>query len=436
MYNPTDFFTESGDWKMLDIKFVRDNIEEIQKNIKKRNVKANAQLVVDLYKKKNELQLEIDELRKARNDNAAKMKQKLTDDERAKLIEEGKTLKSKISEIEEGSKKIDMQYFEEAMKLPNMTDPTSPVGSEEASIEIKKVGIIPEFSFQPKDHVTLGEELDIIDFDSGSDVSGNKFYYLKNEGALLELALVQYGITFLVKKGFTPYLTPDIAKASILEGIGFSPRGEETNIYSIENTEQCLVGTAEITLGGIYRNKVIDENNLPIKMVGFSHCFRTEAGAAGQATKGLYRVHQFSKVEMFIICHPEKSAEMLETLRGIEEELYQSLGIPYHVLNIATEDLGNPAYKKYDLEAWMPGRDGYGEITSTSNCTDFQSRRLNIKFKDKEGKRSIAHMLNGTVVAVPRVIISILENFQNEDGSVTIPKVLVPYTGFEKIEKK
>lgn len=436
MYNPPDFFTESGDWKMLDIKFVRDNIEEVQKNIEKRNVKANAQLVVDLYKKKNELQLEIDELRKARNDNAAKMKQKLTDDERAKLIEEGKTLKSKISEIEEESKKIDMQYFEEAMKLPNMTDPTSPVGSEEASIEIKKVGIIPEFSFQPKDHVTLGEELDIIDFDSGSDVSGNKFYYLKNEGALLELALVQYGITFLVKKGFTPYLTPDIAKASILEGIGFSPRGEETNIYSIENTEQCLVGTAEITLGGIYRNKVIDENNLPIKMVGFSHCFRTEAGAAGQATKGLYRVHQFSKVEMFIICHPEKSAEMLETLRGIEEELYQSLGIPYHVLNIATEDLGNPAYKKYDLEAWMPGRGGYGEITSTSNCTDFQSRRLNIKFKDKEGKRSIAHMLNGTVVAVPRVIISILENFQNEDGSVTIPKVLVPYTGFEKIEKK
>lgn len=421
---------------MLDIKFVRDNIEEVQKNIEKRNVKANAQLVVDLYKKKNELQLEIDELRKARNDNAAKMKQKLTDDERAKLIEEGKTLKSKISEIEEESKKIDMQYFEEAMKLPNMTDPTSPVGSEEASIEIKKVGIIPEFSFQPKDHVTLGEELDIIDFDSGSDVSGNKFYYLKNEGALLELALVQYGITFLVKKGFTPYLTPDIAKASILEGIGFSPRGEETNIYSIENTEQCLVGTAEITLGGIYRNKVIDENNLPIKMVGFSHCFRTEAGAAGQATKGLYRVHQFSKVEMFIICHPEKSAEMLETLRGIEEELYQSLGIPYHVLNIATEDLGNPAYKKYDLEAWMPGRGSYGEITSTSNCTDFQSRRLNIKFKDKEGKRSIAHMLNGTVVAVPRVIISILENFQNEDGSVTIPKVLVPYTGFEKIEKK
>lgn len=421
---------------MLDIKFVRDNIEEVQKNIEKRSVKANAQLVVDLYRKKNELQLEIDELRKVRNDNAAKMKQKLSDDERTKLVEEGKTLKNKIAEIEEESKKIDIQYFEEAMKLPNMTDPTSPIGSEEASIEIKKVGIIPEFSFQPKDHVTLGEELDIIDFDSGSDVSGNKFYYLKNEGALLELALVQYGINFLVKKGFTPYLTPDIAKASILEGIGFSPRGEETNIYSIENTEQCLVGTAEITLGGIYRNKVIDENKLPIKMVGFSHCFRTEAGAAGQATKGLYRVHQFSKVEMFIICHPEKSVEMLETLRGIEEELYQSLGIPYHVLNIATGDLGNPAYKKYDLEAWMPGRGGYGEITSTSNCTDFQSRRLNIKFKDKEGKRTIAHMLNGTVVAVPRVIISILENFQNEDGSVTIPKVLVPYTGFEKIERK
>lgn len=422
---------------MLDVKFIRDNIEAVQKNIEKRSVKADAGLVVELYNQKNRFQLEIDQLRKERNENAAKMKQKLSGEERESLTEEGKKLKRKIAELEEQSKAVEKRYIAEAMKIPNMTDPSSPEGGEEASVEIKRVGKIREFSFSPKDHVVLGESLDIIDFDSGAEVAGQKFYYLKNEGALLELALIQFGMQFLVKKGFVPYLTPDIAKASILEGIGFNPRGDENNIYSIENTDQCLVGTAEITLGGLYRDKILNEEELPIKMVGFSHCFRTEAGAAGQATKGLYRVHQFSKVEMFVICHPEESIAMLEKLREIEEELYQTLGIPYHVLNIATGDLGNPAYKKYDLEAWMPGRGGYGEITSTSNCTDFQSRRLNIRFKDKQNKeRKIAHMLNGTVIAVPRVIISILENFQNEDGSVTIPQPLIQYTGFDKITKK
>lgn len=421
---------------MLDIKFIRDNIESVEVNIKKRGVKADAKLVVELYNKRNKLQVEIDTLRNDRNENASKMKQKLSDADRAKLIEDGKELKIKIASLEEQITDIEKKYIDEAMKIPNMTDPSSPIGGEEASVELRKVGAIKEFSFKPRDHVELGELLDVIDFDSGSNVSGNKFYYLKNEGAMLELALVQYGMQFMVKKGFIPYLTPDIAKESILEGIGFNPRGEETNIYSIENTDQCLVGTAEITLGGIYRNKIVDEKELPIKMAGFSHCFRTEAGAAGQATKGLYRVHQFSKVEMFVITTPESSVEMLETLRGFEEEFYQSLGIPYRVLNIATGDLGNPAYKKYDLEAWMPGRGGYGEITSTSNCTDFQSRRLNIRFKDKDNNKTIAHMLNGTVVAVPRVIISILENFQNEDGSVTIPQVLVPFTGFDKISRK
>ncbi len=421
---------------MLDIKFIKDNVDLVKENIKKRQVNADVDKLIEVYNKKNSLQMEIDGLRNVRNENSAKMKQKLSDDERTKLIEEGKDLKTKIAALEEEIKVYEDNFFIESMKIPNMTDPSSPVGGEEDSQELKKVGQIRNFNFKPRDHVELAEILDVVDFDSGSSVSGNKFYYLKNEGALLELALVQFGLQHLVKKGFIPYLTPDIAKASILEGIGFNPRGTETNIYSIENTDQCLVGTAEITLGGIYKDKVLDVKELPVKMVGFSHCFRTEAGAAGQATKGLYRVHQFSKVEMFIICHPDESVKMLETLRETEEEIYTMLGIPYRVLNIATGDLGNPAYKKYDLEAWMPGRGGYGEITSTSNCTDFQSRRLNIKFKDDEGKRQITHMLNGTVVAVPRVIISILENFQNEDGSVDIPEALVPFTGFKKITRK
>lgn len=421
---------------MLDPKFIRDNIEAVKENISRRGVKACADLVVELYNTRNKLQVEIDSLRNDRNENAAKMKQKLSDAERAALIEEGKSIKQKVSELEEKIREAELRYTEEAMKIPNMTDPSCPTGGEEDSVELRKEGVIKDYSFKPKDHVELGEILDIIDFDSGANVSGQKFYYLKNEGALLELALINFGMQLMAKKGFTPYLTPDIAKASILEGIGFNPRGAETNIYSIANTEQCLVGTAEITLGGIYKDKMIDEASLPIKMAGFSHCFRTEAGAAGQATKGLYRVHQFSKVEMFVICTPEESADMLESLREIEEEIYKTLGIPYRVLNIATGDLGNPAYKKYDLEAWMPGRGGYGEITSTSNCTDFQARRLNIRIKDKQGNKVIAHMLNGTVIAVPRVIISILENFQNEDGSVNIPDALVPFIGLSKIERR
>ena len=421
---------------MLDPKYIRDNLEAVKHNILKRGVKADATLVIDLYNSRNKLQFEIETLRNDRNENASKMKQKLPEGERAVLIEEGKNIKVKVAELEEKIKEIELKYTEEAMKIPNMTDSSCPVGGEADSVELRKEGVIRNFSFKPKDHVELGDILDVIDFDSGANVSGQKFYYLKNEGALLELALINFGMQYMTKKGFTPYLTPDIAKASILEGIGFNPRGSETNIYSIENTDQCLVGTAEITLGGIYRDTIIDESALPVKMAGFSHCFRTEAGASGQATKGLYRVHQFSKVEMFVICTPSESEKMLETLREIEEEIYKALGIPYRVLNIATGDLGNPAYKKYDLEAWMPGRGCYGEITSTSNCTDFQARRLNTRIKDKAGNKNIAHMLNGTVIAVPRVIISILENYQNEDGTVDIPEILVPFTGFSKITRK
>ncbi len=282
----------------------------------------------------------------------------------------------------------------------------------------------------------MGSELDIIDFDSGALVSGQKFYYLKKGGALLELALIQYAMNKLYTKGFVPYLTPDVAKAEILKGIGFNPRGTETNIYSIADSDLCLIATAEITIGGMFSDRVLNENDLPYKIAGFSHCFRTEAGAAGLATKGLYRVHQFSKVEMFVICRPEESENFHKELLAIEEEIYQELKIPYRVLDIASGDLGNPAYKKYDLEAWMPGRHEYGEITSTSNCTDFQARRLNIRYKDITGKNRFVHMLNGTAVAVPRVIIAILENYQQPDGSVIIPDVLQIYmNGIKSIKK-
>ncbi len=362
------------------------------------------------------------------------MKQKLSQEERERLIEEGKNLKNKIAELEEKEREIEKKFMEELYKIPNLTHPATPIGdTDKDSVELKRVGKIKEFTFKPKDHTELAEILDIVDFENAAIVTGQKFYYLKNEGALLELALINFAMKKLISKGFIPYLTPDLAKSSVVEGIGFNPRGEETNIYSIANSDLCLIGTAEITLGGLYSNKILQEKELPVKMVGFSHCFRTEAGAAGLATKGLYRVHQFSKVEMFIFCKPEDSEKFHNELREIEEEIYNELEIPYRVLDIASGDLGNPAYKKYDLEAWMPGRNDYGEITSTSNCTDFQSRRLNIKYKDSEGKNHFVHMLNGTAIAVPRLIIAILENFQNSDGSVEIPIALRPFMGIEKI---
>ena len=419
---------------MLDVKFIRENLELVKENIKKRNVNADAEKVVEISNRRNELQHQSDIIRAKRNDNAQKMKAKLPDEERKILIEEGRKFKEDIAALEEEQKRLEEEYFIEAMKIPNLTHPLTPIGlTEEDSKEIRKIGKIPEFSFKPRDHTELAQKLDIVDFEAGASVAGQKFYFLKNAGALLELELVQYVISLLTKKGFMPCLTPDIARAEILKGIGFNPRGAETNIYSIADSDLCLIATAEITIGGMYSNKIFNENELPMKVAGFSHCFRTEAGAAGQATRGLYRVHQFSKVEMFVICKPEESDAFHETLREIEEEIYQSFGIPYRLLDIATGDLGNPAYRKYDLEAWMPGRGEYGEITSTSNCTDFQARRLNIKFKDAEGKNRYVHMLNGTAVAVPRVIIAILENFQREDGTVAIPEVLQPFMGGMKI---
>jgi seryl-tRNA synthetase len=332
-----------------------------------------------------------------------------------------------------------------------MAHPDAPVGKEEKdNLEIKKSGKIPEFDFEPADHVKLGLDLDIVDFDSATKVSGTKFYYLKNEGVFLELGLVRYALDILQKKGFTPFITPDIAREEILEGIGFNPRGAESNVYRLEEENTCLVGTAEITLGGYYSNTILPKEKLPLRMAGLSHCFRREAGAAGQFSKGLYRVHQFTKVEMFIFCQPDESERFHEELRLIEEEIFEGLNIPFRVVDTCTGDLGAPAYRKWDLEAWMPGRTSlpgrtsvsgrdsgeYGEVTSTSNCTDYQARRLNVRFKDSDGKNKFVHMLNGTAIAVSRAIIAILENFQQADGSVKIPQALVPYCGFDIIRKK
>jgi len=430
---------------MLDYKFIAENLHAVTANIADRFMKADAQEVARLYAKRTELTTDLQALQQKRNANAAAMKGKLDQEARNALIEEGKKLKDEIASLETELAQTENDLLTEARKIPNMAHPDAPVGKEDKdNLEIKRVGEPTVFDFDAVDHVKLGQELDIIDFDSGTKVSGTKFYYLKNEGVFLELGLVRYALEILQKKGFTPFITPDVAREEILEGIGFNPRGAESNVYTLEGEDACLVGTAEITLGGYYSNMILPKEKLPLRMAGLSHCFRREAGAAGQFSKGLYRVHQFTKVEMFIFCLPEESNGFHEELRLIEEEIFKSLDIPFRVVDTCTGDLGAPAYRKWDLEAWMPGRASvpshnggeWGEVTSTSNCTDYQARRLNIRFKDDDGKNKFVHMLNGTAIAVSRAIIAILENFQQADGSVRIPKALIPYVGFDVIKKK
>ncbi len=424
---------------MLDYRFIRDNVDAVKANIANRHMQADADEVVRLFDRRTELVTALQALQQRRNANAQSMKGKLDNETRQGLIEEGKKIKEEVSSAEAELEAVEKALDVAGRTIPNMAHPDAPVGKEDKdNLEIKRVGEPTSFSFEPKDHVQLGQDLDILDFDNGTKVSGTKFYYLKNEGVFLDLALTRYTLDILSKKGFTPFITPDIAREEILEGIGFNPRGAESNIYTIEGEGTCLVGTAEITLGGYYSNTIIPREELPLKLAGLSHCFRREAGASGQFSKGLYRVHQFTKLEMFAYCLPEDSDKLHEELRGIEEEIFAGLGIPFRVVDTCTGDLGAPAYRKWDLEAWMPGRNGgeWGEVTSTSNCTDFQARRLNIKYKDEDGKNKYVHMLNGTAIALSRGIIAVLENYQQEDGSVRIPPALVPYCGFDLIRKK
>lgn len=425
---------------MIDLRELKSRKEEISLNIKNRFMNVDLDSIIAIQEERASLLQKSEDLRNQRNTNASKMKGKLDSSVRQELIEQGKALKVEIAEVEEKLKDTLDKYNLLSRTIPNYAHPSAPIGKEDKdNTAIKFYGEPKKFNFKPLDHVQIGEKLDILDFEKGTKVSGPKFYYVKNKGVILQMALERFATDILIKKGFTPFITPDIAKEEILNGIGFNPRGAESNIYTIENTDTCLVGTAEITLGGYYSNEILNKEDLPIKMAGLSHCFRREAGGAGQYSKGLYRVHQFSKLEMFVLCLPEDSDKIHQQLLEIEEEIFSSLEIPYRVVDTCTGDLGAPAYRKFDIEAWMPGRGDngeYGEVTSTSNCTDYQSRSLQIRYKDDNNNNQYVHMLNGTAVALSRAIVAILENFQNEDGSVSIPKALIPYTNFEVIELK
>lgn len=425
---------------MLDLKYIHDNLDAVKENCKNRNVSVDLDRIIELDDKRRELIQTVEDIRRKQNETAAAIKKKNLDQtERTKLIESGKLLKVEAASTDEQLRVVRNELDSLVRTIPNMTHPDVPVAAtEEGNKVLRTWGEPGKYDFKPLDHVEIGQRLDLIDFDSGAKVVGQKFYYLKNDAVLLEQALINYSIHLLRENGFTPVATPDLAREEILDGIGFNPRGEETQIYSIENSDLCLIATAEITLGGMMADNIFKEENLPLKFVGLSHCFRTEAGAAGRESKGLYRVHQFTKVEMFAFTTPETSEKMHEELLGYEEKLFQGLEIPYRVVDICTGDLGGPAYRKYDIEAWIPtrGEHGeYGEVTSTSNCTDYQARRLKIRFRrEGEKKPLLVHMLNGTAIATSRALIAILENHQQKDGSITVPKALRPYMhGIEKI---
>lgn len=419
---------------MLDRKFVIDNADLVKQNCARRGSRADIDRLLALDAQRRDRQLEVDELNRRANEVSKSIGKAKDAEEREARKAEGRQLREQTAAAQNELEKLLGEIDTILRAIPNLSHPDAPIGGEEASVEIRRGKTpTPTFDFRPLDHVELGERLGLFDFEGGAKVAGHGFYFLKNDAVLLELALQRYALDLLIAEGFTPTITPDLARNEILQGTGYIPRGPETQIYSIADSDLSLVATAEITLGGLLADTILEADQLPIKVCGISHCYRTEAGAHGRATRGLYRVHQFTKVEMFAFTAPEASDAMLDYFCELECRLFDGLGIAYRVIDTATGDLGGPAYRKFDLEAWMPGRGEqgeFGEVTSTSNCTDYQARRLGIRFRRKGEKgTTFVHTLNGTAIAISRALIAILENYQQADGSVAVPPALRPLVG-------
>ena len=414
---------------MLDINFIRNNKELVEHSIKEKMYKnINLDEILTLDDQRKTLLQQVEALRKERNDNTAKMKNGKPSDE---LIAKGKEIKEKLSTLE-----ADLSNFEKELNLklktvPNVIFDDVPLGDESASVEVKKWG---ECKTTGVDHLDYAVSRDWVDFERGAKVAGAKFYYVKGGLALLENALIQFGIKKIVEHGFTLMDVPDLVNSRVLEGTGFAPRSsEQSDEYYIEGEDLALIATAEMPITGYHMDEIIDEDKLPLFYAGFSACFRKEAGAYGKHTRGLFRVHQFNKLEMYSFCAPEQSKEIHKKLRAIEEEIWQEIGIPYHVINIAAGDLGAPAAKKYDIEYWSPVDQKYREITSCSNCTDFQARGLNIRVRRKDGTVEVLHTLNGTAISLARTMVAVIENFAEDGGKLRVPEVLQPYLGTDML---
>ena len=416
---------------MLDIKFIRENPGIVKEEIKKRNMKIDLDVFLNLDKKKREVQQEVEELRKKQNE----ANQLISQNKDEKIIAEMKAIKNKLSELDPELKDLEKQIKDILLQLPNITHQSVPVGKDESNnIVIKKWGEKPEFDFQPKEHFEIASIKNLIDAERGAKVSGARFWYLKGDLARLEFALMQYAFEFYSKKGFELMIVPMLVREEAMFGTGFFP-AEKNEVYNVNAGEDnlYLVGTAEVPLAAYHLNEVLDLKDGAKKYLGYSSCFRREAGTYGKDMKGILRGHQFNKIEMFVFCRPEESWELHEYLLKCAEEFMQSLNLHYQVLNMCTGDIGAPNAKKYDIECWMPGQEKYRETHSCSNDTDFQARRLNCKFTDKDGKKKFVHTLNNTACADLRILIAILENYQQKNGAVIVPEVLRKWAGKERI---
>lgn len=406
---------------MIDIKFVRDNPELVKTKVATKGYNpaiVDTLILADAEYRK--VLAESEDLRTRRNQLSKGNSDR----------EEARKIKFAVQQTDSLLQEKKENVFQLLNGIPNLPSDGIPIGKTEADNKIIKTwGSKPDFDFQPKTHFELGKALGLLDFEAGAKVTGSQFYFLFGDLVLLELSLIDYAFKLLTKEGFVPVITPDLAKSKYYMGTGYMPKGNEAQIYTIEGQDLGLIATAEVTIAGLHSDEILPEKRLPLKYIGYSHAFRQEAGAYGKYSHGLYRVHQFTKAEMFIYCLPEESEAMHQYLLELEERIYQGLNIPYQMLEMCTGDLGAIAARKYDIEAWMPGRNDYGEITSTSNCTDYQARNLNIKVRRENGKIEYLHMLNGTAIAVSRTLIAILENYQQKDGTIIIPQALRSYMG-------
>jgi seryl-tRNA synthetase len=407
---------------MLDITFIRKNPKVVAENCAQRGVKVDIDALLALDEKRRTLIASVEALRAQRKQGS---KGKPSPEE----IERLRVLGNDIVAGEQKLAALDGEYTAVLMRIPNLTHPEVPEGGEDDFKVLAEQGTPPSFDFAPKDHEALLIARGLLDMERGAKVSGAKFYYALGNLVRLNQALIAYGIGIASARGYTLMETPDLAKNEILTGIGFAPRGPESQVYSVEASDLSLIGTAEITVGGFHAGEILDLSAGPKKYAALSHCFRTEAGAHGRVSKGLYRVHQFTKLELFAFCEPSQSEQLHGELLAIEREIADGLGLAYRVIDVASGDLGGPAYRKYDIEAWMAMKNGFGEITSTSNCTDYQARRLGIRYRTPDGATAFVHTLNGTAITTSRLPIAIVEQFQQADGTVRLPKALHGFMG-------
>lgn len=418
---------------MLDIKFIRNFPDKVKKGAQNKGVKVDIDKLLEVDKKRQEVLRALEDMRAQKNKATREIGVTKEEKEKKKIIIKMRELDKNSDRLTKTTKKLDEEFDKLMLQIPNLPQEDVPTGQDERdNVVLKEVGKKPKFDFKPKDYMEISKNLDLIDIERAAKVAGTRFGYLKNEVVLMEFALIKLAFDILAKESFIPVLPPVMLKAEMARGMGYLEQNDKEEAYYLPQDNLYLIGTAEQSIGTMHAEETFREEELPKRYMAFSTCFRREAGSYGKDTRGILRVHQFDKVEMFSFCRPEDSIKEHKFFLELEEKLMQVLKLPYRAMNICTGDLGRPAAAKYDIEAWLPSENKYRETHSTSNCTDFQTRRLNIRYRTKQGQLKFAHTVNGTAFS-QRPILMIIENYQQKDGSVLVPKVLQKYTGFKQI---